>query len=131
MSNLTQPLNTEETEDEQTFEHRVPARGLEGAYGDDEPEYTLDMLITANPDYKGTDKKCGAASPVPARGLEGAYGDDEPEYTLDMLIAINPDYEGTNEKCGAASPVPARQLEKTCSEKEPECKIEGKTNEGA
>ena len=83
MSNLTQPLNTEETEDEQTFEHRVPARGLEGAYGDDEPEYTLDMLIAINPDYEGTNEKCGAASPVPARQLEKTCSEKEPECKIE------------------------------------------------
>ena len=31
---------------------RLPPRGLEAAYGHHEPEYTLDDLITVNPDYK-------------------------------------------------------------------------------
>ena len=31
---------------------RLPPRGLEAAYSHDEPEYTLDDLITVNPDYK-------------------------------------------------------------------------------
>lgn len=42
MTDLTQPLDREETEEEQVFKTRVPARGLEGAYGEDEPEYTLE-----------------------------------------------------------------------------------------
>jgi len=32
---------------------RLSAEGLEVAYGDDEPEYTLDMLKEINPDYEG------------------------------------------------------------------------------
>ena len=81
MKDLAESLKPEETEAEQTLESRVPARGLEAAYSDDEPEYTLDMLISVNPDYKGNSEKCDAKSRIPARGLEGAYGDDEPEYT--------------------------------------------------
>lgn len=49
MTDLTEPVNTEAIEEEQVFETRVPARGLEAAYGEDEPEYTLDMLISVNP----------------------------------------------------------------------------------
>ena len=89
MTDLTQPVNTEETEEEQVLETRVPARGLEGAYGEDEPEYTLDMLISVNPKYEGSIKECCPEARVPARGLEGAYGEDEPEYTLDMLISVS------------------------------------------
>ena len=48
MTDLTQPVNTEETEEEQVLKTRVPARSLEGAYGEDEPEYTLDMLISVS-----------------------------------------------------------------------------------
>ena len=116
MSDRTGPVKKEKVEVDQVLEKRVPARGLEGAYDDDEPEYTLDMLIAVNPDYKGAREKCSTTSRLPARGLEGAYDDDEPEYTLDMLTALNPDYEGTNKKCG--------------SEKR-ECTIERKPNEGA
>ncbi len=87
MVNLTQPVNTEKTEEEQVLETRVPARGLAGTYGEDEPEYTLDMLISVNPKYEGSVKECCPEARVPARGLEGAYSDDEPEYTLDTLIS--------------------------------------------
>lgn len=59
----------------------------------DEPEYTLDMLISVNPDYAGLDEKGEVGLRLPARGLEAAYTDDEPEYTLDMLISANPDYD--------------------------------------
>lgn len=84
----TKKLKKEEVEAKQPLEERASARGLEGAYSDDEPEYTLDMLIAANPDYKGSPERCNATSYLPARGLEGAYDDDEPEYTLDMLAAL-------------------------------------------
>ena len=116
MPDRTGPLKKEKVEGDQVFEKRVPARGLEAAYDDDEPEYTLDMLTALNPDYEGTDKKCDSEKRVPARGLEAAYDDDEPEYTLDMLTALNPDYEGTDKKCG--------------SEKR-KCAIEKESNEGA
>jgi hypothetical protein len=68
------------------------AQGLEAAYGDDEPEYTEDMLIEVNPDYKATSVESGDEQHSSGRGLEAAYGDDEPEYTEDMLIEVNPDY---------------------------------------
>ncbi len=89
MTDLAQPVNMEETEEKQISETRMPARGLEGAYGNDEPEYTLDTLISANPKYEGTVKECCPEARVPARGLEGAYGNDEPEYTLDMFISVS------------------------------------------
>lgn len=108
----TKKLKKEEVEAKQP----LGVCDLEGAYGDDEPEYTLDMLIAVNPDYKGSPEKCNATSHLPARGLEGAYDDDEPEYTLDMLAALNPDYERTDKKYA--------------SEKR-ECTIERKPNEGA
>ncbi len=79
----TKKLKKEEVEAKQPLEERASARGLEGAYDDDEPEYTLDMLIAVNPDYKGAPEKCNATLHLPARGLEGAYDDDEPEYTLE------------------------------------------------
>jgi hypothetical protein len=31
---------------------RLSAKGLASAYGDDEPEYTLDSIIEINPDYE-------------------------------------------------------------------------------
>jgi len=38
-------------------EHRdwslLSGRGLEAAYGEDEPEYSLDMIKEPNPDYEG------------------------------------------------------------------------------
>ena len=79
MRDPTERSKKEKVEAEQIFGSRVPARGLEGAYSDDEPEYTLDMLIGVNPEYEGINEKCDASSRVPARGLEGAYGDDEHE----------------------------------------------------
>ncbi len=112
----TEKLKKEEVETKHPFGEPTAARGLEDAYDDDEPEYTLDMLIALNPDYKGAREKCKATSRLPARGLEGAYDDDEPEYTLDMLTALNPDYEGTDKKCGS---------------EERECTIERESNEGA
>ena len=82
MENRTESVDRKETEAERDASLRLPARGLELAYGDDEPEYTLDMLTEVNPDYEGIEGDLR----LPARGLELAYGDDEPEYTLDMLI---------------------------------------------
>ncbi len=89
MKDLTQPVNTEKTEEEQISETRVPARGLEGAYGEDEPEYTLDMLLAVNPKYEGTIKECCPEARVPARGLERTSPDNETEY-----IAEREDDEG-------------------------------------
>ena len=94
-------LKKEEVETKHPLGEHAAARGLEGAYDDNEPEYTLDMLIAVNPDYKGDREKCNATSRIPARGLEGAYDDDEPEYTPDRLTALNPDYKGDREKCGS------------------------------
>ena len=93
MTNWTESSDAEETKTERNTSLRLPARGLEAAYGNDEPEYTLDMLISINPDYAGLDENGEVSLRVPARGLEAAYGDDEPEYTLDMLISTNPDYD--------------------------------------
>ena len=112
----TKELKKEEVETKQPLEEPTAARGPESAYSDDEPEYTLDMLIAVNPDSKGSPEKCNVTSHLPARGLEGAYDDDEPEYTLDMLTALNPDYEGTDKKCGS---------------NKRECTIERKPDEGA
>ena len=93
MANWTESLNKEEAKTDLDSGIRLPARGLEAAYSDDEPEYTLDMLISVNPDYAGLDENGEISMRVPACGLEAAYGDDEPEYTLDMLISVNPDYD--------------------------------------
>ncbi len=92
MANWTEPLNLEEAKTELRSGMRLPVRGLEAAYGDDEPEYTRDMLISVNPDYAGLDENGKVSMRLPVRGLEAAYGDDEPEYTLDMLISVNPEY---------------------------------------
>ena len=92
MGNQTESLNREEAKTDLDSDMRVPVRGLEAAYGDDEPEYTLDMLIEVNPDYAGLDENGEVSLRVPVRGLEAAYGDDEPEYTLDMLTEVNPDH---------------------------------------
>ena len=112
----TEKLKKEEVETKHRLGEHAAVCGLEGAYDDDEPEYTLDMLIAVNPDYKGAREECNATSHLPVRGLEGAYDDDEPEYTLDMLAALNPNYERTDKKCA--------------SEKR-ECTIEREPNEGA
>ena len=93
MENRTESLDKEESRTERDASLRIPPRGLAAAYGDDEPEYTSDMLISINPDYAGLDEHGEISSRIPVRGLEAAYGDDEPEYTLDMLISVNPDYE--------------------------------------
>ena len=70
-------------ESDMTISNAAPLSGLATAYGENEPEYTLDMLINKNPHYKpGTS----------VSGLAAAYGEDEPEYTLDMLINKNPHY---------------------------------------
>ncbi|MYK17790.1 hypothetical protein F4055_06400 [Candidatus Poribacteria bacterium] len=107
MGNPTKKLKKADIEAQQPLEKPISARGLEGAYSDDEPEYTLDALVAVNPDYKGTREACNAIVPIPARGLEGAYSDDEPEYTLDMLVAVNPDYKGTREACNTTARAPA------------------------
>ena len=94
MTNWTESLDREESEAERDASLRIPMRGLAAAYGDDEPEYTLDMLTSINPEYAGLDENGEISLRIPPRGLEAAYGDDEPEYTLDMLISANPDYDG-------------------------------------
>ena len=93
ITSWTEPSDAEETKTERNATLRLPARGLEAAYGDDEPEYTLDMLISVNPEYAGLDENGEISLRLPARGLEAAYSNDEPEYTLDMLISANPDYD--------------------------------------
>ena len=93
MTNWNESLDREESEVEGDASLRIPMRGLAAAYGDDEPEYTLDMLTEINPDYAGLDENGEISLRIPALGLEAAYGDDEPEYTLNMLISANPDYD--------------------------------------
>ena len=92
MTNWTESSDTEETKTERDSSLRLPVRGLEAAYSNDEPEYTLDMLISVNPEYAGLNENGEISLRIPARGLEDAYGDDEPEYTLDMLISVNPEH---------------------------------------
>ena len=77
---------------------RLPVHCFESAYGDDEPEYTLDMLTAVNPDYEDASEKWGYGLSLPDSNSEAASNDAEPEYTLDMLIAVNPDYEDASEK---------------------------------
>jgi uncharacterized protein (DUF1778 family) len=84
-------LEGEEAESES--ELPLFSQGLEAAYGNNEPEYTPDMLISINPDYAGLDEKGAIGLRLPARGLEAAYSNDEPEYTLDMLTSANPDHD--------------------------------------
>ena len=93
MKTWKEPLNEDESKILPSPEAPLPSRGLESAYGDNEPEYTLDMLISTNPDYDGNNDKGEPVLRLPARGLQAAYSDDEPEYTLDMLVSTNPDYE--------------------------------------
>lgn len=93
MTNWTESSDAEETKTERNANLRLPVRGLEAAYNNDEPEYTLDMLTEINPDYAGLDENGEISLRLPARGLEAAYSNDEPEYTLDMLISENPDYD--------------------------------------
>ena len=45
----TEKLKKEEVETKQPLGEHAAARGLEAAYDDDEPEYTLDMLTALNP----------------------------------------------------------------------------------
>ena len=95
-SNVThqyESLDREEVENEWQDGLPLPAQDLEAAYSDAEPEYTLDMLTSVNPDYAGLNEEGTVSLRVPARGLEAAYGDDEPEYTLDMLTSENPEYD--------------------------------------
>ena len=69
-------------------------RGLEAAYGDDEPEYTDVTFIEKNPNYTGIRVELADGSIHLERGLAAAYGDDEPEYTYTdaTLIEVNPNY---------------------------------------
>jgi hypothetical protein len=39
--------------DEEEDWPRLSLEGLDGAYGDDEPEYTTDLIREANPEYEG------------------------------------------------------------------------------
>lgn len=89
---LPEPTGEEVGHQPESLFH-LDLRGLEAAYGDDEPEYTMDMLIAVNPDYEGTDVRLDSGKRSFARGLETAYDDDEPEYTTDILIEVNPDHE--------------------------------------
>ena len=88
-------LDREEGENEWEDGLSLPTQGLEAAYSDDEPEYTLDMLTEVNPNYAGLDENGEISLRLPARGLEAAYSNDEPEYTLDMLTSVNPDHDAS------------------------------------
>ena len=92
ITNWTESSDAEETKTERNASFRLPVRGLEAVYSNDEPEYTLDMLTSVNPNYAGLDENGEISSQLPARGLEAAYSNDEPEYTLDMLISVNPEH---------------------------------------
>ena len=67
-------------------------RGLEAAYGDDEPDYTDVTFIKVNPNYKGIRVESGNGEHSSGRGLAAAYGDDEPDYTDVTFIEVNPNY---------------------------------------
>ena len=82
----TEKLKKEEVEAKQSLGEHASARGLEGAYSDDEPEYTLDMLIAVNPEYERTQKECDSEPRVPARGLEDTCSDDKPECTTERKV---------------------------------------------
>ena len=43
----------ETLEEEREDWTRLALEGLEWAYGDDEPEYSLDLIKEANPEYEG------------------------------------------------------------------------------
>ena len=119
-TNRSQPLDTEKVEYNWESRMSLPVSSLEEAYGDDEPEYTKDMLIAVNPDYEDASEKWVSGSPLSASSLEETNGDDEPEYTKDMLIAVNPDYEDASEKWVSGSPLSASSLEETNDDDEPE-----------
>jgi hypothetical protein len=90
---LPEPTTKEKVKHRSESFFHLGSRGLEAAYCDNEPEYTMDMLIAVNPDYEGADIKLNPGKHSFARGLEAAYDNDEPEYTTDILIEVNPDYE--------------------------------------
>jgi hypothetical protein len=46
-------LPQEQFHEERAAWLRLSMEGLNRAYGDDEPEYTLDMIKEHNPDYEG------------------------------------------------------------------------------
>lgn len=75
MGNPTKKLKKADIEAQQPLEKPISARGLEGAYSDDEPEYTLDALVAVNPDYKGTREACNTTARAPACS-------DEPKSTI-------------------------------------------------
>ena len=119
-TNRSQPSDPEKIEYNWESGMSLPVSSLEEAYGDDEPEYTKDMLIAVNPDYEDASEKWVSGSPLSASSLEEANDDDEPEYTKDMLIAVNPDYEDASEKWVSGSPLSVSSLEKTNDDDEPE-----------
>lgn len=44
-------VSLEGTRESQAW-HQLSARGLAAAYGDDEPEYSVDLIRTPNPDFQ-------------------------------------------------------------------------------
>ena len=46
-------LPEEQPDDEREFWLLLSAKGLENAYGEDEVEYSLDVIKESNPEYKG------------------------------------------------------------------------------
>ena len=50
---LPSPMHRESAEEEERQDWlRLSMQGLAAAYGDDEPEYTIDMVKELNPDYQ-------------------------------------------------------------------------------
>ena len=49
---LTVTVISEDAQDREEW-YRLSEQGLAAAYGDDEPEYTLDMIKEWNPEYEG------------------------------------------------------------------------------
>ena len=81
-----------ETPDRRDALLNLEPRGLEAAYGDDEPDYTDVTFIEVNPNYKGIRVESGNGEHSSGRGLAAAYGDDEPDYTDVAFIEVNPNY---------------------------------------
>jgi len=57
-------LSNQQPDDEHENWLLLSVRGLEGAYDEDEVEYSLDLIKEANPDYEGRrrDSDAGSAS---------------------------------------------------------------------
>jgi hypothetical protein len=50
---LVTVLSDEQSDRDREEWYRFSRRNFQQAYGDDEPEYTLDMVKEINPDYEG------------------------------------------------------------------------------